>query len=200
MAKTSNGRSVWNNLLNAARTAHEAHPELNAFCAFPDDIIAQPVSAYSINAAALMAGETDLSSPAYADLCAAFQMAGPHAHWRETYADTNIGQDFMDRFGCYCLIGDGGAFGSNKMRAWVVYMPADLWYTWHQHPAEEMYLVLAGQAAFLRDGAEPEVLQAGGTSFHASNQSHAMRTSDHPVMAYVVWRTCFESPPVLTPS
>ena len=34
------------------------------------------------------------------------------------------------------------------MNAWMVYMPAGLYYPLHQHPAEEMYLCLAGEAVF----------------------------------------------------
>ena len=61
-----------------------------------------------------------------------------------------------------------------------------------------MYLVLAGQARFMREGAAPETLSAGETSFHASNQPHAMETADHSVMAYVTWRNHLDTPPVLT--
>jgi quercetin dioxygenase-like cupin family protein len=104
----------------------------------------------------------------------------------------------MDRFGCYCLIGKDGAYISTQMFAWVVYMPAHLHYPWHHHPAEEMYLVIAGEAEFMREGASPEVLRAGDTCFHASNQPHAMETHDHPVMALVMWRNGFDTPPVLS--
>jgi quercetin dioxygenase-like cupin family protein len=185
-------------LLDQARAAHHSEPALARFCPFPDDIRAQPVDPYHIPAADLVMQDTGLFSPSLAAFRDAFVAASPQAHWRETYKDTNIGQHFMDRFGCYCLIGGGGPFTSAQMASWVVYMPAGLHYTWHNHPSEELYLVLAGEAEFMREGEPSETLGPGDTSFHASNQPHAMTTHDHPVMAYVMWRNNLETPPVLT--
>ncbi|WP_299849774.1 dimethylsulfonioproprionate lyase family protein [uncultured Roseovarius sp.] len=192
-------RAVWDTLLDQVRAMHRAHPRLTAFCPFPDDITAQPVTPYHIPSADLFADETDLSGSPFGPLCDAIRAGGPDAHWRETYKGTDIGDDFMDRFGCYCIIGDGGPFQSRTMRAWMVYMPPHLHYRWHHHPAEEMYLVLAGSARFFCQGAAPEVLSAGQTSEHASNQPHAMETEGSSVLNYVIWRNGFDTPPVLTP-
>jgi len=185
-------------LLDAAQRAHASHPGLAAFVGFPDDLSEQPMTPHSIPAADLLARETGLFGNDQAELRDAFIAAAPEALWRETYKGTDIGQDFMDRFGCYCLIGPGAPWTSARMAGFVVYMPADLHYPWHHHPAEEMYLVLAGEARFLAEGAPPETLRAGDTSFHASNQPHAMETGAHPVMAYVTWRSHLQTPPVLT--
>jgi mannose-6-phosphate isomerase-like protein (cupin superfamily) len=190
--------SAFTHLLNEARKAHETHPGLSAFVGFADDLAAQPMARHSVPAADLMARETGLFGTAQVSFRDAFIAAGPDALWRETYKGTDIGQDFMDRFGCYCLIGPGGPWISAQMAGFVVYMPAGLHYPWHHHPAEEMYLVLAGEADFLRACEAPETLRAGETSFHASNQPHAMQTGAHPVMAYVTWRSHLETPPVLT--
>lgn len=191
-------RILWDALLQEVRIAHEGHAELSRFCPFPDDLRPQRVLPFQVPPAALLVNEQGLFSDIYPQTRNAFVAAGAVAQWRETYKDTDIGSDFMDRFGCYCLIGDGGAYTSATMAAWVVYMPAGLYYTWHQHPAEEMYLTLAGEATFMREGCEDAVLRAGGTSQHASNQPHAMQTHAHPVLAYVVWRNGFDLPPVLT--
>lgn len=194
----ANTRPIWDTLLNEARSAHQGNAALSAFCPFPSDISPQEVSPYPIKAAALMAAEQGLITERYAALRDAFVAAGPLAQWRETYKGTDIAQDFMDRFACYCLIGQGGAFHSEQMAAWVVYMPPRLYYPWHHHPGEEMYLTLAGEATFMRKGCADEVLRPGQTSEHTSNQPHAMETGAHPVMAYVVWRNGFETAPVLT--
>jgi quercetin dioxygenase-like cupin family protein len=128
----------------------------------------------------------------------AFLDAAHLAKWRETYKDTDIGDDFMNRFGCYCLIGEGGAFQSQTMAACGVYMPPHLHYPWHHHPAEEMYRVIGGAGRFLRKDMPDEWLTAGDACEHLSNQPHALDTEDSPIMAYVVWRNGFETPPVLT--
>lgn len=183
-------------LLNAARAAHATQPQLAGFCAFPDDLAPAPVAPFHIAAADLMAQDRTLA--ASHPLAAAFRAAGPQAQWRETYKGTDIGQDFMDRFACYCLIGAGGPWASRQMAAFMVYMPPGLYYPWHHHPAEELYYVLAGEAEFYRDGAAPETLRAGQTSFHAGDQPHAMQTHNHSIMAYVIWRGHLDTPPVLT--
>lgn len=191
-------RAAWDRLLAAARRVHDGHDGLREFCAFPDDLRRQDVVPLEIPARARMEGDTGLVSQRYGELVEAFVTAGRVARWRETYKGTSIGQDFLDRFGCYCLIGEGGAFGSDRMRAWVVYMPAGLWYPWHHHPGEEMYMVLAGEAEFRRAGCAPEILGEGGCVQHSRNQSHASMTHSRPMMAYVVWRNGFDVLPVLS--
>ena len=55
------------------------------------------------------------------------------------------------------------------MRAWVVYMPPNLYYPWHYHPAEELYFCIAGEA-YSKDGQEDR-FHEGGIAQHSSNQS-----------------------------
>ncbi len=190
--------TVFETLLAEAKQAHETHPDLNFFCPFPDDLRPAEHVLHETPAAKLMMRDDGLFSDKFSGFRDAFVAAGPLAQWRETYKGTDIGQDFMDRFGCYALIGDGGPWVSSGMSGFVVYMPAGLHYPWHHHPAEEMYLVLAGRAEFHREGEASEILNAGDTMFHASNQPHGMTTHDHPVMAYVVWRNNLGIKPVLT--
>ncbi|SMX39089.1 dimethylsulfonioproprionate lyase family protein [Octadecabacter ascidiaceicola] len=190
---------TWNDLLAEVQSLHETSPSLQSFCPFPNDAAAQDVTPFHIVSTDLLQREEGLVSDRYGPLRDAFIAAAPHAQWRETYKDTDIGQDFLDRFGCYCLIGDGGAFTSESMRAYMVYMPAGLHYPWHDHVAEEIYFVVAGEAEFHRHGEASETLTAGDTSFHASSQPHAMTTHDHPVLALVLWRNGFDSGPKLTP-
>ena len=189
---------VFAELIQAAREAHTRLPALASFCAFPDDLTEAPVHQRHFPCAALMEADPALQNANVDPLAKAFLAGSPHAHWRDTYAGTDIGQDFMDRFGCYCLIGPGGAYRSKQMLGFVVYMPPNLWYPWHHHPAEELYTVLHGEAEFLREGEPNEILTAGQSSFHGSNQPHAMQTHDHSVLAYVTWRNHFETDPVLT--
>ncbi|MDJ0628181.1 MAG: dimethylsulfonioproprionate lyase family protein [Rhodobacter sp.] len=187
-------RAVWDHLLEATRSAHAAHPRLGAFTRFAPDLSETHVEPHRIPAASLFEADDTLTS----SLAQAFRAASPLARWRETYKHTAIGDDFLNRFGCYCLIGKGGAFQSAEMSAYMVYMPPDLWYPWHHHPGEEIYCVLDGEAEFLRDGHASETLGPGGTSQHCSNQPHATRTRDHSVLALVLWRSHLTIPPVLT--
>jgi len=61
-----------------------------------------------------------------------------------------------------------------------------------------MYLCLAGQAVFKKQGSEDAVLRQGGIALHQSNQPHALETQEYPVLCYVVWRNELNTPPTLT--
>ncbi len=190
--------TVFDNLLSELRDAYLASDALTSFLEFPDELSRQKMRARSIPSTGMLVSETGLFTDKLTPLRDALIAAAPAAWWRLTYEDTDIGQDFLDRFGCYCIIGKDAPFTSQHMRAWMVYMPPHLHYPWHHHPAEEMYLIVAGEAEFMRAGEANETLRAGDTCFHASNQSHAMETFDHPVMAVVVWRNDFDTLPELT--
>ena len=191
---------VFENLIEIARNVHESHPEVSEFCKFPNDLKAQSLTSHHINSSHLLQNENNLFTDRYKNLRDAFIKAAPFAHWRETYKNTDIGEDFMNRFGCYCLIGGNAPFSSDKMHAFIVYMPENMFYPWHNHPGEEMYLTLAGEAEFMKHNEENKFLQSGGVSEHNSNQPHALKTHAHPVMAYVIWRNNFETPPIWTDS
>lgn len=189
---------IYDRLLRESREAYTGHPELMSFAPFPDDIQTQDITPFHRPCGDLLREEKGLSCETYTGLRDAIVDAGPHAVWRETYKHTNIGDHFLSRFGCYSIIGEGGPFSSEKIRLWIVYMPPGLYYPWHHHPAEEMYLVVSGNAVFKRKGCADEPLQEGDTMFHASNQPHAMETLDDPVLCLVAWRNGFGIQPVLT--
>lgn len=187
-------RALWDQALKAAREAHSG--ALSAFCPFPEDLTATDVSPHRVPAARLF--ETDAAVDTSHPLAAAYHAASPAAQWRETWKGSRISQSFLDRFGCYCLIGSGGAFKSAQMSAYVVYMPAGLAYPWHQHPAAEVYHVLAGEAVFQRAGHPPERLGPGDTILHESNQPHATETHTAPLLAHVLWRGDLGTRPIWT--
>lgn len=186
------------NLLNSLKKAWRSNEEALAFHPFPDDVSPQKLKPRHRACAAQFQSENGLRNSSQHDLITALHHFAPSAHWRDTYSDTNIGDDFLNRFGCFDLVGENAPFNSQTFRLWMVYMPAHLHYPWHHHPAEEMYLVVAGQALFMREGQTEKVLQPGATCFHKSNQSHSMTTQNSPVLCLVGWRNEFETPPVLT--
>ena len=191
-------RDIWNTLLDEARAAHDALPALHRFCDFPTDLTEQPVKPHHIAAADLMTSDTGLFSDRFPGFRDAFIAGAPFAQWRETYKDTNISADFLDRFACYEFLGTDAPFATSRMRSFVVYQPPGLHYPWHHHPAEELYVVVAGEAEFSVKGEAAKTLRAGDTAFHRSNVPHALTTHDHPVMAYVLWRGDLKTRPVFT--
>ena len=189
---------LWENLLEEARKVHFGNSKLQDFCPFPNDIKKQELNPFHIPASDLIQNETGLLTEDYSELRDAFISASPYAHWRQTYKGTTVGKKFLAEFGCYGLIGPESPFQSEKIRAWVVYMPKNFYYPWHHHPAEEMYLCLAGEAVFRRENYTDIRLGSGGIIEHLANQSHSMETLEHPIMAYVIRRNDFGTKPVLT--
>lgn len=186
------------NLLRATQEAYSRNGNMSAFAPFPDDVIPREVVPFHCNCSDVFCNDTTLISRKHVALQDAIREASDAVHWRETYKNTGIGDEFMDTFGCYCIIGENAPFWSDTIRLFMVYMPNGLYYPWHQHPAEEMYLVISGSAVFRRESCQDAILYEGDTSFHASNQPHAMETTNEPVLCLVAWRNEFQTPPVLT--
>lgn len=188
---------LFQTLLRTTQDAYSANSKLSTFTPFPSDVERQTVVPYHCNCSEVFCNDTKLISKTHAALQDAIRKASGSVHWRETYKDTDIGDEFMDQFGCYCIIGDNAPFSSDAIRLFMVYMPSGLYYPWHHHPAEEIYLVVSGSAVFRREKSPDKVLVEGETSFHASNQPHAMETMEDPVLCLVAWRDEFQTPPVL---
>jgi quercetin dioxygenase-like cupin family protein len=184
-------------LLDQLRAAYAAHPDLTGFAPFPTRLVPQEIAPQHRAPSDLMRADPGLASSAFPGLTAAIQAAAPQMRWRETYPEDAEGADFMDRWGCFTIIGADSPFASPELRVFVVYMPARLVYPSHRHPAEEIYLVLAGRARFRREGQRAQTLSPGQTVFHASNQVHAIETGERPVLCLVAWRSHLETPPVL---
>lgn len=188
----------WGTLLTEVKRAHQSVPAVQEFCTFPERLDRKDIAHHPIPASDLMCNDPGLYAEDFAGFRDALIAAAPLAHWRETYKGTGIGADFLDRFGCFEIIGRDAPYGCADMRGFVVYAPSGLHYPWHHHPAEELYLVLAGEAEFAVEGAHARAITPGGSVFHATMQPHAMTTHAHPVMAYVLWRGDLDTRPVLT--
>ena len=82
------------------------------------------------------------------------------------------------------------------MRNFIAYQPPGFYYPFHEHPAEEIYVVLAGEAKFSVGGKGAKTLTPNDHILHPKNATHALETYKHPVMAYVVWRNEFDTKPI----
>ena len=194
-----NQETVYQTLLRTTQDACAGNTEMMGFTPFPDDIVPQAVTPFHSTCCDVFCEDKKLVSQKYPALQDAIRAASDAVHWRQTYKDTDIGDDFMDKFACYCIIGENAPFMSAAIRLFMVYMPPHFYYPWHHHPAEEMYVVGSGNGVFKRKDCPDERLTEGDTSFHQSNQPHAMETLDDPVLCLVAWRDDFETQPVLTP-
>jgi len=194
-----NQEAVYQTLLRTTQDAYAGNAEMTGFTPFPDDIVRQAITPFHSTCCDVFCEDKKLVSQKYPALQDALRAASDAVHWRQTYKDTDIGDDFMGQFACYCIIGENAPFMSAAIRLFMVYMPPHFYYPWHHHPAEEMYVVVSGTGVFKRKDCPDERLTEGEISFHQSNQPHAMETLDDPVLCLVAWRDDFETQPVLTP-
>lgn len=194
------GREVFERALAEVKAFYEASPDMQAFTPFPpaDDLKFREMEPFYINPATLFAEDETIRTAGFEAAKDALLAVKDVAAWRETYRGTNIGEDFLNRFGCYELFGWEGHFECQSTRGFLVYSTGDLYYPWHHHPAEEMYFILAGEAEFATEGNSPKMLKPGDTVFHAENQPHNMQTRENGVLAWVQWRGEMGVAPVLT--
>ena len=185
-------------LLEEAYRTHSRVSGIAEFCDFPTDLQENDFVPRMLPSGELMVSDPAMNDPHADPLAHAIIGAANDVRWLANYEDTDIGSDFLERFGNYCVIGENGPWRSKKISAWVVYMPPGMYYPWHHHLAEEVYYVLAGGATFMREDLAPETLSQGQMMFHAKNQPHAAETHDRGMMAYVLWRNHLEGGVELT--
>ena len=95
--------AIFQTLLRTTQSAYSVNTEMMGFAPFPKDIISQDVIPYHCKCSDYLRGDRRLISTNYPELQNAIIAASELVHWRETYKDTDIGDYFMDRFGCYCI-------------------------------------------------------------------------------------------------
>lgn len=174
-------------VLEAARLLHQRHPDLAAFGPWPTDLVWSELQPKTVPAVTLIQNSELTACGPTRDLEKAIQATAHLANWRLTYSEDEVGADFLRRYGYYELFGPTGHFHSKQLRGYVAFWGPWLNYDWHSHAAEEIYLILSGQALFKTPQDEVEI-GPNQTRFHASRQSHAMVTTDQPILAFVLWR------------
>ena len=199
---TSSFNKDYQALLEASQNAYNHIEEMRDFASFPDDIAAQDMTKRGHLASVLLQQEISLQSEQFAELANLIQKTAPDMCWRDIYtppphAKNKQAYEFSNRLGCYSLIGQDAPYSSDALRLFVIYMPANLHYPWHTHPAEEIYLVISGSAIFKRQHHPDEHLEEGQTMFHQSQLPHAIITKDEPMLSLVAWRNHLDTPPIL---
>ena len=112
----------------------------------------------------------------------------PHAHWKQTYDEKDVGKNFLDKFAYFELFGPTGHFLTNEMSLFVIFFDKETYYTWHNHDAEELYFVISGSAKFESKGDDSAILYKTKSRFHKSFQPHSLTTLNDKCLCFVVWR------------
>lgn len=82
----------------------------------------------------------------------------------------------------------------NVLVAFTLQAPG-IFYPLHRHKAREIYYVISGRAEWQRDGEPWRRRLPGEWLIHASDQGHAMRTGDEPLLAMAAWIDHLDCPP-----
>jgi hypothetical protein len=130
----------------------------------------------------LVAGEDPLLAP--------LAKLGPALRWVQNpnYVAAPPSPEFLASYGYAVLAGPGGLVASCDLALGILILGPGIHYPSHNHPAVEIYVVLAGEAEWQK-GEEPWRREKPGTVIrHDSMVSHAMRALGEPLLAAYVWR------------
>ncbi|MEH6825308.1 MAG: dimethylsulfonioproprionate lyase family protein [Motiliproteus sp.] len=139
-------------------------------------------------------GAMDSSSVSLEPFKMALKNAGPLLHWypNSVYENASAAQDLENY--CCNLVGltsdtqpNPFLLHSEEVMIGLFLLGPNRLYPAHQHPAVEMYTVLAGTAQWQREGEPWQTRKPGEYFIHTSNQAHAMRTLDEPLLALWAW-------------
>ncbi len=85
------------------------------------------------------------------------------------------------------LLGPNGLVKSNSVRLGLYGILPNSEYGIRTHPAEEVFVMLAGQAYWKRDKAPYVIHGSGERSYHPSMMAHATRTTEKAFLSAYVW-------------
>lgn len=122
-------------------------------------------------------------------LVQALQAAAPALAWRQTYGAAQMSPQFLDQYGWTELVGLGGAVPSRTCAVGFLILGPGIEYPPHHHEALELYLPLAGRAAWWQARSGWQDVEPGETVRHDAWEPHAMRTGREPLLALYLWRS-----------
>jgi Dimethlysulfonioproprionate lyase len=155
---------------------------------WPPDLIARPVVARSLPVVAALRGLAQLAAPETRALVEALEAMAHELDWRQTYSKADFGELFLENYGYNEWIGQRGAFMSDRVACGVLLLGPETEYPDHSHPAEELYLPLAGHAFWRVAQSDWRLRPPGTWIHHPSWTPHAMRTEREPLLTAYVWR------------
>ena len=106
--------------------------------------------------------------------------------WREA-GFGKLSEEFSKRIFASEIIGPKGIIDNPSMRVGLLLQLDHVPYPKHWHSAEELYLVLLGEAHWSVDDGSPEVRSSENFVHHKSNQPHSMKTIEEPLLAMWGW-------------
>ena len=115
-------------------------------------------------------------------------IAGTPLLW--TPPTTSADEQYVKHSACKVhveLLGPGGLVKSDQVRLGLYGMLPDSEYGIRTHPAEELYIMLAGEAYWKRGDLPYTLHGSGERSYHPSMMEHGTRTGRLAFMSVYVW-------------
>jgi hypothetical protein len=113
----------------------------------------------------------------------------PVLTWHQTYRQPVVGAAFLQNYGYTELTGLSGPVPSQRLACGFLLLGPSTTYPRHRHEAEEIYVPLSGTAAWQHGNQGWRDESPGTVIHHASNEPHAMRTGNQPLLALYLWRS-----------
>ena len=125
------------------------------------------------------------------DIAAALRPLSEGLPWRYGYQARVDLPDLHLNMGWAEFVGPAAPFRSDEVCLGLTLIGPHTHYAAHRHPAVELYHMLTGAAEWSGQKRPP-----GAFILHESNQEHAMRTGDAPLLALYTWTGDVVSPSV----
>lgn len=113
----------------------------------------------------------------------------PSLAWRQSYARDEVDAAFLQNYGWSELVRPAEKRTSAQISCGVVVLGPRTLYPHHRHEAEEIYVPLSGTAAWQQGDAVWREHPPGMLIHHLSEEPHAMRTGEEPLLALYLWRS-----------
>jgi quercetin dioxygenase-like cupin family protein len=113
----------------------------------------------------------------------------PCLAWRQSYTRDEIDAAFLQNYGWSELLRPAEKRTSAQISCGVVVLGPRTLYPHHRHEAEEIYVPLSGTAAWQQGDALWREHPPGKLIHHLSEEPHAMRTGEEPLLALYLWRS-----------
>ena len=152
-----------------------------------------PVAPRHLHAADTLTRALPLAAAGTRALASLFEREKASRKWEQNFAKVDAVTDDAMRagYGSVEIIGKCGPFVSGRVLAGIGVWGPNIAYPPHQHPAEEVYVVLAGGAEFLLgegDEASWTKRRAGDVVHVPSMMAHGIRTRRDPLAVFYMWQ------------
>jgi len=115
--------------------------------------------------------------------------AAPSLGWRRSYSPAAVGAQFYENYGWAEFAGLTGPTPSKRLACGVLLLGPHVTYPPHRHEADEIYVPLAGTAAWKHGNDGWRERLPGSVIHHAPYVPHAMQTGQEPLLALYLWRS-----------